>query len=104
MRAKIASATLCRSGPRPLTGPSHVRAAGIAPPFRDNDIDGEVLRGLTAEDLRDLRARVEGLDERVVSGFSWPRENHLHSIQMRPLIEQTSGELRAVVSDDSMAL
>jgi hypothetical protein len=40
---------------------------------------------------------VEGLDERVVGWRSRPREVELHTVQIGPVVEQTSGELRAVV-------
>ena len=36
--------------------------------FRDNDIDGEILRRLTAEDLRDMTARLGTLRERTGDG------------------------------------
>src|SRR5438552_14384993 len=41
-----------------------------APAFRDNDIDGEVLRRLTGEDLRELGVRSIGHRRRLLDGIS----------------------------------
>src|ERR1700720_3636967 len=41
-----------------------------APAFRDNDIDGEVLRRLTAEDLRELGVASIGHRRRLVDAIA----------------------------------
>ena len=41
-----------------------------APAFRDNDIDGEVLRRLTGEDLRELGVRSIGHRRRLLHAIS----------------------------------
>ena len=41
-----------------------------APAFRDNDIDGEVLRQLTSEDLRELGVRSVGHRRRLLDAIS----------------------------------
>src|SRR5215470_15148676 len=41
-----------------------------APAFRDNDIDGEVLRRLTGEDLRELGVRSVGHRRRLLDAIS----------------------------------
>src|SRR5471030_1668682 len=40
---------------------------------------------------------VERFDEGIVRGRSWPGEVELHAVQVRPLVKQAPGELRAVV-------
>jgi len=41
-----------------------------APAFRDNDIDGEVLRGLTADDLRELGVASIGHRRRLLDAIA----------------------------------
>ena len=41
-----------------------------APAFRDNDIDGEVLRRLTGEDLRELGVRSIGHRRRLLDAIA----------------------------------
>ena len=41
-----------------------------APAFRDNDIDGDVLRRLTAEDLRELGVASVGHRRRLVDAIA----------------------------------
>src|ERR1700740_2698089 len=55
------------------------------PAFRDNDIDGEVLRRLTAEDLRELGV--------VSNGQRRPLLHALAALREGPSIEAPSGPL-----------
>ena len=41
-------------------------------------------------------AGVESFDERIVGRRPWPREVELDTVQIGPLVEQATGELRAV--------
>ena len=48
-----------------------------APAFRDNDIDGEVLRRLTADDLRDLGVASIGHRRRLLDAIAALGEGQL---------------------------
>src|SRR5262250_2906780 len=65
-------AEACRSGAAPMDVAEWLRGLGLeqyAPAFRDNDIDGEVLRRLTAEDLRDLGVASIGHRRRLLDAI-----------------------------------
>jgi SAM domain (Sterile alpha motif) len=53
------AAWLCRAGPRT-----------IAQLFRDNDIDGEILCGMTAEDLKELGISSFGHRRRLLNAIT----------------------------------
>ena len=42
-------------------------------------------------------AGIKGVDERIVGWRAWPREVELDTVQIGPLVEQATGELRAVI-------
>src|SRR5215469_8351893 len=63
----------CRFWAAPMDVAEWLRGLGLeqyAPAFRDNDIDGEVLRRLTGEDLRELGVRSIGHRRRLLDAIS----------------------------------
>jgi SAM domain (Sterile alpha motif) len=67
-----------------------------APAFRDNDIDGEVLRRLTAEDLRELGVASIGHRRRLVDAIAalsdaQPRAEPSQELARSPLPARPSG-------------
>ena len=54
------------------------------PAFRDNDIDGEVLSRLTAEDLRELGIASIGHRRRLLDAIAALGENQ-HAVEAKPL-------------------
>jgi predicted ATPase/class 3 adenylate cyclase len=66
-------AEACRFGATPMDVFEWLRGLGLeqyAPAFRDNDIDGEVLRRLAAEDLRDLGVMSIGHRRRLLDAIA----------------------------------
>src|SRR6516164_8272793 len=66
-------AKACRSYAAPMDVAGWLRDLGLeryASAFRDNDIDGEVLRRLTGEDLRELGVRSIGHRRRLLDAIS----------------------------------
>jgi SAM (Sterile alpha motif) domain-containing protein len=63
------------------------------PAFRDNDIDGEVLRRLTAEDLRELGIASIGHRRRLLDAIAALGENQ-HAVEAKPLpADAVSGQV-----------
>jgi hypothetical protein len=62
-----------------------LRLEQYAPAFRDNDIDGEVLRRLTADDLRDLGVASIGHRRRLLDAIAALREGQL--AESRPPVQ-----------------
>src|SRR5262249_61759326 len=63
----------CRFWATPMDVAEWLRGLGLeqyTPAFRDNDIDGEVLRRLTGEDLRELGVRSIGHRRRLLDAIS----------------------------------
>ena len=63
----------CRFYATPMDVAEWLRGVGLeqyAPAFRDNDIDGEVLRRLTAEDLRELGVASVGHRRRLLDAIA----------------------------------
>jgi class 3 adenylate cyclase/predicted ATPase len=63
----------CRFWATPMDVAEWLRGLGLeqyAPAFRDNDIDGDVLRRLTGEDLRELGVRSIGQRRRLLDAIS----------------------------------
>ena len=65
-----------------------------APAFRDNDIDGEVLRGLTADDLRELGVASIGHRRRLLDAIA-------RLVDGQPSAEAPPAPSAAVVSSDA---
>src|SRR5215470_11005550 len=66
-------AEACRSWAAPMDVAEWLRGLGLeqyAPAFRDNDIDGEVLRRLTGEDLRELGVTSIGHRRRILDAIA----------------------------------
>ena len=66
-------AEACRSCAAPIDVAGWLRHLGLeqhASAFRDNDIDGEVLRRLTGEDLRELGVRSIGHRRRLLDAIA----------------------------------
>ena len=63
----------CRIRATPMDVAEWLRGLGLeqyAPAFRDNDIDGEVLRRLTSEDLRELGVASVGHRRRLLDAIA----------------------------------
>ena len=76
----------------------------VAPPFLDAGPgigQGKEPRGVQA---LGPEPGVEGLDERVVRGLSGPGEVNLDTVQISPVIEQATGELRAIINPQALRL
>ena len=67
----------CRFRATPMDVAEWLRGIGLeqyAPAFRDNDIDWEVLRRLTAEDLRELGVASVGHRRRLLDAIAALRD------------------------------
>ena len=77
----------CRFRATPMEVTEWLRGLGLeqyAPAFRDNDIDGEILRRLTAEDLRELGIASIGHRRRLLDAIAALGENQ-HAVEAKPL-------------------
>ena len=63
-----------------------------APAFRDNDIDGEVLRRLTADDLRDLGVASIGHRRRLLDAIAALGEGQLAEPRLSGQSRDAAGE------------
>jgi hypothetical protein len=74
----------------------------FSPPRLDDLLGlGQCLEPVHIQTLR-AQGSVERLPMRVVSRFSWPREVDLDAVVIRPKIQDLTGELRPVVTEQQL--